>query len=208
LFFSVITAPILEVTRINCTIRNMLTARERISLQTWSWMYGTVYLLLQTLTHLQPLRGLLYVQICLHSCCVIVLDVFFLLLLFLISYIRHVSRVFLPYYCFMDNCQCKNSCVGAPTLWAKKNWNWRELFILRPVGLEDWIDTITYDTIRDAILTCAQKLTYVSLIHRAYRRITKPPCLFRRVSSRITYNVFSWRRQVLVDRSVGSDQRL
>jgi len=34
------------------------------------------------------------VQICLHSCCVIVLDVFFLLLLFFISYIRHVSRVF------------------------------------------------------------------------------------------------------------------
>ena len=39
-------------------------------------------------------------QICLHSCCVIVLDAFFLLLLRFTSYIRHVSTVFLPYYCF------------------------------------------------------------------------------------------------------------
>jgi len=86
---------------------------------------------------------------------------------------------------------CSNS-MSENIYW---NWNWRELFILRPVGLEDWIDTIRYDTIRDAILTCAQKLTYVSLIHRAYRRFTKPPRLFRRVSSRIIYNVFSWRRR-------------
>ena len=42
------------------------------------------------------------VQICLHSCCVIVLDVFFLLLLcFYIVYSCHVSTV-LCHYCFMD----------------------------------------------------------------------------------------------------------
>ena len=39
------------------------------------------------LSHLQPLRGLSNVQICLHSCCVIVRGVFFLLLLCSISYI-------------------------------------------------------------------------------------------------------------------------
>ena len=26
---------------------------------------------------------------------------------------------FVPYYCFMDNCQCKNFCLGAQALWAK-----------------------------------------------------------------------------------------
>ena len=52
------------------------------------------------LTHLQPLRGLSDVQICLHSCRVIVLDVFFLsLLCFCIVYSCHVSS-FVPYYCF------------------------------------------------------------------------------------------------------------
>jgi len=52
------------------------------------------------LTHLQPLRGLSDVQICLHSCRVIVLDVFFLsLLCFCIVSSCHVSS-FVPYYCF------------------------------------------------------------------------------------------------------------
>ena len=32
-----------------------------------------------------------------------------------------------------------------------------------------WYDTIRYDTIRDAILTCARKPTWVSLIHRTGR---------------------------------------
>jgi len=59
-------------------------------------MYGTVYLLLYILTNLQPLIGLSNVQICLHSYCAIVLDVFFLLLLcFYIVYSRHVSTVLL-----------------------------------------------------------------------------------------------------------------
>ena len=59
------------------------------------------------------------VQICLHSCCVIVLDVFFLLLLcFYIVYSRHVSIVLchIAVLSILDAGQCKNSCLGAAAL--------------------------------------------------------------------------------------------
>ena len=54
------------------------------------------------------------VQICPHSCCVIVLDVFFLLLLcFYIVYSCHVSIVLchIAVLSIMDTGQCKNSCL-------------------------------------------------------------------------------------------------
>jgi len=58
------------------------------------------------------------VQICLHSCRVIVLDVFFLLLLFLFVCSCHVSTVLcdITVLWIIDTCQCKNSCRGAPAL--------------------------------------------------------------------------------------------
>jgi len=59
------------------------------------------------------------VQICPHFCCVIVLDVFFLLLLcFYIVYSCHVSIVLchIAVLSILDTGQCKNSCLGAAAL--------------------------------------------------------------------------------------------
>ena len=69
---------------------------------------------------LAPSRGLSNVQICLHSCCVIVLDVFFIAFMFCyIVYSCNVSTVVCHITVFMGTCQCKNSCLGAPALCAK-----------------------------------------------------------------------------------------
>jgi len=128
------------------------------------------------------------VQICLHSCCVIVLDVFLLLLLFL-------CRIFVMLAQFFCHITVLWTPVSARILALVLQLYERKYILKLKVKRVIYIAPRRtgrlnrYDTIRDAILTCAQKLTYVSLIHRAYRRFTKPPRLFRRVSSRITYNV-------------------
>ena len=49
---------------------------------------------------LEPSRGLSNVQICMHSCCVIVLDVFFLLLYVLYCTFLSCYHSNVPYYCF------------------------------------------------------------------------------------------------------------
>jgi len=57
------------------------------------------------------------VQICLHSCGVIVLDVFFFIAFCVsISYILVILAPFCVITVFMDTCQCKTSCLGAPAL--------------------------------------------------------------------------------------------
>ena len=56
-------------------------------------------------------------QICLHSCGVIVLDVFFFIAFCVsISYILVILAPFCVITVFMDTCQCKTSCLGAPAL--------------------------------------------------------------------------------------------
>jgi len=56
------------------------------------------------------------VQICLHSCCVIVLDVFSLLLFFILYILVVLAQFFFAITVLMDTCECKNSGLGALAL--------------------------------------------------------------------------------------------
>ena len=89
-------------------------------------MCGTVYLLLYILTHLQPLRGLPNVLTCRHSCCVIVLDVFFYCFYVFISYILVMLAQFCAILLFYGHLSVQEFLPWCSSSQCEINWNWQE----------------------------------------------------------------------------------
>jgi len=77
------------------------------------------------LTHLQLLRGLSDVQICLHSCCVIVPGVFFLLLLCSISYILVMLARFCAILLFLWTAVSARILALVLQLYERNKLNWK-----------------------------------------------------------------------------------
>jgi len=78
------------------------------------------------LTHLQPLRGLSNVQICLHSCCVIVRGVFFLLLLCSVSYILVMLARFCAMLLFLCTAGSARILALVLQLYERNKLNWKK----------------------------------------------------------------------------------